>query len=77
MISNLVFLGVLLILGGAGQLLFRHKWADSVLGITSDSRLKFLKRLSKKLILKVGVGLMVLLVALGVVLVILGIPNRP
>jgi hypothetical protein len=76
-ISNLVFLGVLLILGGAGQLLFRHKWADSVLGITSDSRLKFLKRLSKKLILKVGVGLMVLLVALGVVLVILGIPNRP
>ena len=38
-ISNLVFLGVLLILGGAGQLLFRHKWADSVLGITSDSRL--------------------------------------
>jgi hypothetical protein len=60
---------------GSGQFLFRYKWAASMVEIIRAFRVKRLSRLSEEVILKIGVVLMTIFGALGIVLIVVGLTN--
>ncbi|GAA1216396.1 hypothetical protein GCM10009655_14620 [Rhodoglobus aureus] len=76
MISDLVIFGIVLVLMGSGQFLFRHKWAASMVETIRAFKVKRLSRLSEEVVLRIGVVLMAIFVALGVVLIVVGLTQR-
>ncbi len=76
MISDLVIFGIILVLMGSGQFLLRHKWAASMVEIIRAFKVKRLSRLSEEVVLRIGVVLMAIFVALGVVLIVVGLTER-